>query len=115
MEEQVQLDDITDQKKSETKEDEDENQEAGPSVGKKKTREKLAAPRTTGKHKELTLSFPQIPEGVKVVGDMLGSINKLKYVDHDMIDIGKFVDHDMTDKCTWILKERFHQGIPFWS
>jgi hypothetical protein len=38
------------------------------------------------------LSFPQIPEGVKVVGDMLGSINKLKYVDHDMTDIGNFVE-----------------------
>ena len=49
-------------------------------------------PRTPRKQKELTLSLPQIPDGVKVVSDMLGYVNKLKYVDHDVENIGKFPD-----------------------
>jgi hypothetical protein len=62
----------------------------GPSTGKKKTREKHAMPRTPSKQKELTLSLSQIPEGVKVLDDMLGCMKKLKYVDHDVADRGKF-------------------------
>ena len=32
----------------------------------------------------------QISEGVKVLDDMLGCVNKLKYVDHDVPNKGKF-------------------------
>ena len=46
--------------------------------------------RTLTKKKELTLSLPKIPEGVKVVGDMLGCVNKLKYVHHDVTHTEKF-------------------------
>jgi len=55
LEEQVHVEDITRNKNLDTKEDEDGNQEAGPSAGKKKTRKKLVAPRTP--IKELTLSL----------------------------------------------------------
>jgi hypothetical protein len=62
----------------------------GPSAEKRKTREKHVSLRTPTKQKELILSLPQILDGVKVVGDLLGSVNKLRYVDHDVEDIENF-------------------------
>jgi hypothetical protein len=43
------VEDITSKKNSDTEEDEDENQEAGPSAIKRKTREKPTMPRTPTK------------------------------------------------------------------
>jgi hypothetical protein len=84
LQEKVHVDYIIDQQNLDVEEYDDENQEAGPLVGHMNTREKPVVPRTPTKQKELTLSLPQILDKVKVVGDMLGSINKLKYVDHDV-------------------------------
>jgi hypothetical protein len=81
---------LQNQQNSDTEEDEEENQEVRAINRKEETREKPVMPRTPSKQKELTLSLSQIPEGVKVVGDMLGCVNKLKYVDHDVADMGKF-------------------------
>jgi hypothetical protein len=46
--------------------------------------------RTPNKHKELTLSFPKIMDGVKIVGDLLGYVNKLRYYYDDVKDMEKF-------------------------
>jgi hypothetical protein len=62
----------------------------GPSIGKNKTREKPVALKTLSKQKELPLSLSQILEGVKILDDMLGFVNKIKYDDHDFPYMGKF-------------------------
>jgi len=41
---------------------------------------------------EGTNTVPQIHEGVKVDGEMLGCVKKLKYDDHDVADTIKFPD-----------------------
>jgi hypothetical protein len=90
----VQVEDITNQKNSDNEEDEEQNhvEMVGPSTGKTDTREKHVTPRTPSKQKELTLSVPKIPEGVKVLDHMLGCVTKLKYVDNDVVYREKFPD-----------------------
>jgi len=63
-----------------------------PSTEKKKEREKPTTPRTPSKQKELTLSLPHIHEGVKITGDMLGCVNKVKYDYHDVTYMQKFLE-----------------------
>ena len=41
---------------------------------------------------ELTLSQPQIHEGVKILYDMFGYVYKLKYVYHDVTYMRKFLE-----------------------
>jgi hypothetical protein len=90
--EEVKVEDIIGQQDSDIEEEEEENQEevAGPSIGHKRTREKCVAPRTPTKHKDLTLSLQKILDGVRIVGDMLGYVNKLRYSNHDVKDMEKF-------------------------
>jgi hypothetical protein len=52
---------------------------------------------TPTKQKELTLPLPQILEKVKVVADMLGSLNKLKYVYHNVEEMGKFLEFEQQE------------------
>jgi hypothetical protein len=86
------VEDIMNHQDSDTEANEEEKpmEVVEPSTGKKNTRGKHVVPRTLRKQKELNLTLPKIPDRVRVVGDMLGFVNKLKYVDHDVADIGKF-------------------------
>jgi hypothetical protein len=92
--EQVQVEDIMNHQKSNIEEDEEDNpvEITWPSTGKKKEREKPTTPTTPSKQKELTLSLPHIHEGVKIMGNMLGCVNKFKYDDHDVTYMGKFLE-----------------------
>jgi hypothetical protein len=47
---------------------------------------------TTCTQKNVKFLFPQIPESVIVVEDMLGFVPKLKYVDHDVTEVTKFME-----------------------
>jgi hypothetical protein len=83
---------------------------AGPSLGQKRTRENPAMPRTPSKEKELTLSLPKIMDGVRIVGDMLGYINKLRCYDHDVKNMEK--NHEFVSQVYMERKEEGPSGAP---
>ena len=39
---------------------------------------------------KFTLRTPSLPQGVQLVGTMIGKIDRLKYADHETNDQGKF-------------------------
>jgi hypothetical protein len=88
--EEVLVEDVTGQQDSDAEEEEDTHQEAGPSTVTMKTKGKQTVQRSPCKQKEVTLTLPCIPEGVKILPGILGCVDKLKYSDHDIADRDKF-------------------------
>jgi hypothetical protein len=42
------------------------------------------------RHPDATIVLPHIPEGVQVMPNLLGCVERLRYSDHDVVDAGKF-------------------------
>jgi hypothetical protein len=53
-------------------------------------KDKKKVPRSPCKQPTTTIIFPCIPVGVRVKEYLLGYVEKLRYLDHDVIDIDKF-------------------------
>jgi hypothetical protein len=52
--------------------------------------DKQQVPRSPRKQPIAAIFFPYIPDGVQVKPELLGHIDKLKYLDHDVADTRKF-------------------------
>jgi hypothetical protein len=64
--------------------------EAGTSSQPPQWKGKHAVPRSPRKQTATTIFLSHIPEGVRIAGNMLGHVEKLRYSDHDVTKMDKF-------------------------
>jgi hypothetical protein len=69
---------------------EERTMEAGTSSQPPQWKGKQAVPRSPRRQATTTIVLPCIPEGVRIAGNMLGHVEKLRYSDHDVTDMDKF-------------------------
>jgi hypothetical protein len=74
----------------EEEEEEKTYQEAEPSCAPVKGKGKQQVQISPHKQQEVTIVLPCIPVGVTVVTNLLGCIDNLHYLDHDVRDTDKF-------------------------
>jgi hypothetical protein len=66
--------------------------EAGTSSHPPTRKEKQTVPRSPRRQPPAIIFFPRILEGVRVKEDLLDYVEKLKYLDHNVMDTDKFLE-----------------------